>query len=114
MHTVKGMLQLGIPICVLRPLRDREMFSANYVFLVASAIFSRRFLASIEHRVRTEGTAAIDKEAAPFLGNSIGTGLKARNFLCFLNGKNKSMKYICRKVFAIEHNVYSPRLMEVV
>lgn len=38
------------------------MFSANYVFLVVAVIFSRRFLASIEYRVRTEGTAAIRRQ----------------------------------------------------
>lgn len=100
-YIVKGMLQLGLQICVLRPLRRlRNVFRELCIF-GSRGDFQSKIL-SID-RVSSENRRdCCDKEAAPFLGNSSGTGLEGRNFLCFLNGKNKSMKYIWRKVWLME------------
>lgn len=114
MHTVKVMLQLRLPICALRPLRRLRNVSRELCIFGSRGYFQSKILSIDRVSSEKRRDCCDKKEAAPFLGNSSGTGLKARNFLCFLNGKNKSMKHICRKVFAIERNVYSRRLMEVV
>lgn len=100
-YIVKGMLQLGLQICVLRPLRRlRNVFRELCIF-GSRGDFQSKIL-SVD-RVSSENRRdCCDKEAAPFLGNSSGTGLEGRNFLCFLNDKNKSMKYIWRKVWLME------------